>query len=66
MNEKDPFIVMAEIFKRLPYAKTLEDYEELTGLLLKNGILEASKGSREHMTSQSDKGAYEFRVPPLN
>ena len=36
LNEKDPFEVMTEIFKKLPYAKTLEDYEKLANLLLKS------------------------------
>ena len=34
LNEKDPFKVMTEVFKRLPYANTIEDYEELTQMLL--------------------------------
>jgi len=34
LNGKDPFKVMTEIFERLPQASTLEDYEELTALLL--------------------------------
>ena len=36
LNGKDPFVVMTEIFKKLPQAQTLKDYEELTKLLLKN------------------------------
>ena len=34
LNNKDPFTVMADIFRKLPYAKTLEDYEQLTQCLL--------------------------------
>ena len=34
LNGKDPFKVMTEIFKSLPFTKTLEDYEKLTDLLL--------------------------------
>jgi len=34
LNGKDPYIVMTEIFTKLPYAKTAEDYEALTELLL--------------------------------
>jgi len=34
LNGKNPYEVMVEIFKRLPKASTLEDYEELTNLLL--------------------------------
>jgi len=35
VNNKDPFKVMTEIFKNLPDAETLEDYEELADLLTK-------------------------------
>jgi hypothetical protein len=34
LNGKDPFEVMTEIFKKLPLAKTIDDYEKLAGLLL--------------------------------
>lgn len=34
LNGKDPFIVMTEILTKLPDAKTAEDYEKLTELLL--------------------------------
>jgi len=34
LNGKDPFKVMTEIFSKLPDAKTVEDYERLTALLL--------------------------------
>ena len=34
LNDKNPFLVMTEILYKLPYAKNLEDYEELTDLLL--------------------------------
>ena len=34
LNGKDPFKVMAEIFEKLPTAKTADDYEKLTSLLL--------------------------------
>jgi transposase len=34
LNGKDPFEVLTEIFTRLPFAKTLEDYEQLVQLLL--------------------------------
>jgi transposase len=34
LNGKDPYKVMVEIFSKLPDAKTAEDYEHLTGLLL--------------------------------
>ena len=34
LNRKDPFKVMTEIIENLPSAKTAEDYEKLTGLLL--------------------------------
>jgi transposase len=35
LNEKDPFEVMAEIFRRLPSATTADDYEKLARLLVK-------------------------------
>ena len=35
LNDKDPFSVMAEILRKLPHAKNLEDYERLTDLLLR-------------------------------
>ena len=35
VNEKDPFLVMTEIFKRLPKAQTIDDYEALADLLTK-------------------------------
>ena len=34
LNGKDPFKVMTEIFEKIPCAKTAEDYEKLTQLLL--------------------------------
>jgi len=34
LNGKDPFQVMLEIFSKLPDASTVEDYEQLTSLLL--------------------------------
>jgi transposase len=34
LNGKDPYVVMTDIFTRLPQAKTAEDYERLTQLLL--------------------------------
>ncbi|MCH2535445.1 MAG: IS66 family transposase [Bdellovibrionales bacterium] len=34
-NNKDPFKVMTEIFKRLPAAETIDDYEALADLLTK-------------------------------
>ena len=34
LNGKDPYKVMTEILTELPRAKTGEDYERLTGLLL--------------------------------
>ncbi len=34
LNGKDPFAVMVEIFKRLPEAHTIDDFEALTNLLL--------------------------------
>ena len=34
LNGKNPFTVMTEIFEKLPAAKTAEDYEKLTELLL--------------------------------
>jgi transposase len=34
LNSKDPFKVLTEIFTQLPLAKTAEDYEKLTQLLL--------------------------------
>ena len=34
LNGKNPYDVMVEVFKRRPKASTLEDYEELTNLLL--------------------------------
>jgi len=34
LNGKDPYLVMTEIFSKLPHAKTAEDYEKLTELLL--------------------------------
>lgn len=33
VNDKDPFKVMTEIFKKLPDAKTIDDYEALADLL---------------------------------
>lgn len=35
VNEKDPFKVMTEIFKKLPLAETIDDYEALADLLTK-------------------------------
>ena len=34
LNGKDPFTVMVEILRQLPHAKTIDDYEKLTDLLL--------------------------------
>ena len=34
LNKKNPFTIMTEIFTQLPYAKTADDYERLTELLL--------------------------------
>ena len=34
LNDKDPFVVLAEILKKLPMAKTIDDYEQLANLLL--------------------------------
>ena len=35
INKKDPFLVMTEIFKKLPQAETIDDYEALADLLTK-------------------------------
>lgn len=35
LNEKDPFLVMTEIFRQLPLAQSIDDYERLAKLLLK-------------------------------
>jgi hypothetical protein len=35
VNNKDPFLVMTEIFKKLPSAETIDDYEALADLLTK-------------------------------
>jgi hypothetical protein len=36
LNDKDPFQVMTEIFRQLPNAKTIDDYEKLASLLVKS------------------------------
>ena len=36
LNGKDPYIVMRDIFQKLPYAKSIEDYENLARLLLRS------------------------------
>ncbi len=36
LNEKDPFKVMTEIFRQLPMANSIDDYEKLAKLLLKS------------------------------
>ena len=35
VNDKDPFKVMTEVFKRLPAAETIDDYVALADLLIK-------------------------------
>ncbi len=37
INGKDPFKIMTEIFKKLPYATTIEDYEKLADLFMLEG-----------------------------
>ena len=34
LNGKDPFKAMTEILTKLPHAKTIDDYEKLTEILL--------------------------------
>ena len=36
LNDKDPFEAMTEIFRQLPAAQTIDDYEKLTRLLVKS------------------------------
>ena len=36
LNDKDPFAVMTEIFRKLPAAQTIDDYEKLASLLVKS------------------------------
>ena len=35
LNDKDPFQVMTEVFRKLPKAEKIEDYEKLAGLFVK-------------------------------
>ena len=35
INDKDPFKVMAEVFKRIPFAETIDDYESIANILTK-------------------------------
>jgi hypothetical protein len=40
LNNKDPFKVMCEIFREIPKATKLEDYERLAKLLLAEGLIQ--------------------------
>lgn len=35
INDKDPFKVMTEVFKRIPFAETIDDYESIANILTK-------------------------------
>ena len=40
LNEKDPFKVLTEIFRQLPSAQSIDDYEKLAKLLLRERVLQ--------------------------
>lgn len=39
LNEKDPYEAMVKILTELPLAQSIDDYEKLTELLLRQSIL---------------------------